>query len=179
MKTLIVFGIFFLAGIAVTHSQAYLGYTTSTVNFRSQPSSKGTLIASLKGGTALFVVSTEKQNGYYQVLNIETNKEGFVHSNYVQLQERLKENEEGIFTPTGKTSKSNPTVSIHNNTSKHLTLKLNDESYSFSPNQRREIVLKPGSYSYRASAPGVIPDFGSEYLQSNYDYEWSFYITSY
>lgn len=169
---------FLLIGVSlISNAQSYLGYVTKTVNFRTQPNTSCSVLNSLPRGTALFVISKEKVNGFYQVLNIETNKEGYVHSNFVQLDKMLPKNEKGIFTPIGKINSTNPLIKIHNNTSKALTLKLNDELYSFSPQQRRELTLSSGSYSYRASAPGVIPDYGTEVMQSNHEYEWSFYIS--
>ena len=176
-KTLLIS--FLLLGISfVSNAQSYLGYVSKTVNFRTQPNTNCTIINSLPRGTALFVISKEKSNGFYQVINIETNKEGYIHSSFVQLDKPLPKNEQGIFTPVGKTNTSSPIIKIHNNTSKTLTLKLNDKLYTFSPNQRRTLTLSSGSYSYRASAPGVIPDYGTEVMQSNYEYEWSFYIST-
>ena len=124
------------------------------------------------------VISKDKINGFYQVLNIETNKEGFVHSSFVQLDKMLPKNEDGIFTPVGKTSSTKPIIKIHNNTSLTLTLKLNDDLYTFSPQERKTLTLTSGSYTYRASAPGVLPDYGTENMQSNYEYEWSFYVST-
>ena len=57
-----------------------------------------------------------------------------------------------------------------------MTLKLNSEIYSFSPNERKTITLSPGFYDYRASAPGVLPNIGSESMKSNMKYSWEFYI---
>ena len=54
-----------------------------------------------------------------------------------------------------KTSRYNPEIEIFNNTSLTLTLKLNSETYTFSPQQKRTITLNPGTYNYRASAPGL------------------------
>ena len=88
-------------------------------------------------------------------LNIETNKEGFVHSSFVHIEKPLPKNEDGIFTPVGKTSSSNPIVQIHNNTTLTLTLTLNSERYTFTPQERKTLNLSSGSYNYRASAPGV------------------------
>ena len=160
------------------NAQSYLGYVNKTVNFRTEANTSCVVISSLQQGTALFVISKEKINGFYQVLNIETNKEGFVHSNFVKLDRMLPKNEEGIFTPVGKTSSEKPVIKIYNNTSKTLTLKLNDLIYSFSPQERKTLTLTSGSYSYRASAPGVLPDYGTELMKSSYEYEWSFYIST-
>ena len=162
----------------VSYAQSYLGYVNKTVNFRTEANTSCKVISSLQQGTALFVISKDKINGFYQVLNIETNEEGFVHSSFVRLDKMLPKNEEGIFTPIGQTSSEKPIIKIHNNTNLMLTLKLNDELYTFSPQERKTLTLYSGSYSYRASAPGVIPDYGTENMQNNYEYEWSFYIST-
>jgi|TARA_B110000908_G_scaffold151446_1_gene186175 hypothetical protein len=65
---------------------------------------------------------------------------------------------------------------ITNNTNLTLTLKLNSELFTFNPNEKQIISLLPGKYSYRASAPGVIPNIGTENMESNMNYSWQFYI---
>jgi uncharacterized protein YgiM (DUF1202 family) len=171
--------VFLLIALSLSvNAQSYLGYVTATVNFRSEPNTSCEILGSLKRGNPLFLVSKDKLNGFYHALDIETNKEGYVHGNYVQIDKALPKNEQGIFTPTGRSSEYKPVVKIYNNTSKTLTLKLNDELYSFSSHQRRSLPLSPGSYAYRASAPGVLPDYGTESIQSNHEYEWEFYIST-
>ena len=59
-----------------------------------------------------------------------------------------------------------------------LTLKLNNERHFFSPFERKTITSVPGKCSYRASAPGVIPNVGIELLESNMVYSWEFYIVT-
>lgn len=160
------------------NAQSYLGFVTKQVNFRTEANTNCSIISSLTRGTALFVISKEKINGFYYVLNIETNKEGFVHSSFVHIDKPLPKNEDGIFTPVGKTSSSNPIVQIHNNTTLTLTLTLNSERYTFTPQERKTLNLSSGSYNYRASAPGILPDYGTENMQSNYEYEWVFYVST-
>ncbi|MFW5871985.1 MAG: SH3 domain-containing protein [bacterium] len=174
-----IFIVFLLVFFSVSvKAQSYLGYVTTTVNFRSEPNTSCRILGSLQRGNALFIISKDKVNGFYHVLDIETNKEGYVHGNYVQIDKELPENEQGIFTPTGKISEYKPVVKIYNNTDKTLTLKLNDEIYTFSPHQRRSLTLSSGSYSFRASAPGVLPNYGTENIENNYEYEWEFYIST-
>jgi hypothetical protein len=59
-----------------------------------------------------------------------------------------------------------------------LTLKMNSETYTFSPKQIKTITLSLGTYNYRASAPRVIPNIGTEYMESNMGYTWQFYIVT-
>lgn len=178
MKKVFLLTIFLFTIATISNAQSYLGYVSKQVNFRTEANTNCTVISTLQRGTALFIISKEKINGFYQVLNIETNKEGFVHSNFVQLDRALPKNEDGIFTPIGKTSFTQPVIKIHNNTSLTLTLKLNNDLYTFSPQERKTLTLSSGSYTYRASAPGVLPDYGTENMQSNYEYEWSFYVST-
>ena len=59
-----------------------------------------------------------------------------------------------------------------------MTLKLNSETYSFSPQQKKKISVRHGSYGYRASAPSIIPSIGTENWQINVGYTWQFYIVT-
>lgn len=179
MKRIITLLLFSALSISV-FSQSYLGWTTKQVNFRESPSTDATILSSLKGGTQIFIVSLETENDFYNVIDIETNTEGYVHKNLVKVGKQVKENEQGMFTPSGETTSYNPDIEIFNNTNKTLTLKLNSESYSFSAKEKRTLTVTPGTISYRASAPGVLPNIGTEYLKSNQGYTWEFYIvTSY
>ncbi len=163
-----------------TIAQSYLGIITKQVNFRQGPGKDYDVISSLKPGTQIFIVSLDTENDFYDVIDIQTNKEGYVHKSFVKVGKQVKENDEGIFSSSGETSSYNPEVEVFNNTSLMLTLKLNDEVYSFASHEKRTITLSPGAISYRASAPGVIPNIGTEHLKSNEGYTWQFYIvTSY
>jgi len=157
-------------------SQSYLGWITKQVNFRSEPSKTGEVISSLKAGTQIFIISSESENDFYNVIDINTNKEGYVHKSFVKFGELVQKSQGGLFTPNGASSSYDPELAIYNNTSKTLTLKLNSTIYSFNPYERKTITLSTGLYDYRASAPGVLPNIGTESVQSNTKYSWEFYI---
>jgi len=159
-------------------SQSYLGWITSKVNFREQPSTDASILSLLKSGTQIFIVSIETDDDFYNIIDIKTNVEGYVNKKFVKIGKLVKENEQGIFTPNGQSTSYNPEIEIFNNTSIVLTLKLNSENYSFSPREKRTITVSPGTISYRASAPGVIPNFGTETIDGNQGYTWQFYIVT-
>lgn len=173
-KSLLLIIFFFIAFVGF--SQSYLGSVTKQVNFRQGPGTDYSIIASLKPKTQIFVISIDTNNDFYNVIDIATDKEGYIHKSFVLLGEEVKKNEKGMFSPSGETSTYNPDIEIFNNTTLPLTLKLNTEIYLFSPKQKRTITLVPGMYNYRASAPGVIPNIGTESMDSNMGYEWQFYI---
>lgn len=160
------------------YSQSYIGTITKQVNFREGSSSDDNIISSLKPKTQIFIISLETENDYYNVIDIATDKEGYVHKSYVKVGKLVSKSSESVFSPTGKSSNYNSEVKIFNNTSKTLTLKLNTELYHFSPYETKNINLTPGEYDFRASAPGVIPYIGTENLNSNQGYSWQFYLSS-
>lgn len=175
MKKSISLSIFLLISV-VSFSQSYLGWITSKVNFRELPSKEASIIGSLIPGTQIFIVSLETDDDFYNIIDIKTNTEGYVNKRFVKIGKLLKENEQGIFTPNGQSTSSDPEIEIFNNTKIILTLKLNSENYSFSPHEKRTLTMPAGTISYRASAPGVIPNFGSETIRGNQGYTWQFYI---
>jgi hypothetical protein len=170
--------IFFILISTSIYSQSYLGTITKQVNFREGSSSETTIISSLKPKTQIFIISLLAENDYYNVIDIATDKEGYVHESYVKVGKEVSKSNESVFTPSGQTSNYNSEVKIFNNTSKTLTLKLNTEIYHFSPKESKNITLTPGEYDFRASAPGVIPYIGTENLNSNQGYSWQFYIVT-
>lgn len=64
-------------------SQSYLGTITKQVNFREGPGSDYEIISSLKPGTEIFISSLETDNDFYNVIDIKSNKEGYVHRSFV------------------------------------------------------------------------------------------------
>ena len=69
----------------IIYSQSYLGTITKQVNFREGPSNNDNIISSLKTNTQIFIVSLETQNDYYNVIDIGTDREGYVHKSCVKV----------------------------------------------------------------------------------------------
>lgn len=159
-------------------SQSYLGQVTKQVNFREGAGTDYLIISSLKVGTQIFIVSLETENDFYNIIDIASNKEGYIHKSFVKVGQEIEKNEQGMFSPSGQTENYNPEIEIYNNTKLTLSLKLNSETYSFPPQQKKKITMSPGACNYRASAPNVIPNIGTEYMQSNQGYTWQFYIVT-
>lgn len=177
MKYILSFSLVVLISLAAT-AQSYLGSVSKQVNFREGPGVEYPVIKVLKQGAQVFIFSTYLSNEFYKVIDIETNKEGFIHKEFIIIGKPLPKNTEGIFNPSGSTDSYNAVVEIFNNTSKKLTLRLNNEVHTFQAKEKKKISLEPGSYDYIASAPAVIPDYGSENLKNNVSYTWEFYIVT-
>ena len=173
-RIILVFFILLLSSVGFC--QSYLGWITKKTNLYEGPGTDYNTLMSLKTGTQIFNISLNEENEFYNVIDLVTNTEGFVQKSKVKIGDVVYKNDQKIFTPSGKIHSYNPEVQIYNNTNLTLTLKLNDVNYTFSPQESQTLTLQPGSYEYRATAPGVVPNFGSEYLEKNEGYSWRFYL---
>lgn len=158
------------------YSQSYLGWVKKKTNLREEPNSSSSLLLSLNPGTQIYIVSLETINEFYNVIDIETNTEGYIAESFIKVGDVVEKSTERLFSPTGKIAAYDPEVEIYNNTDLNLTLKLNDTIYRFSPQERNTLKLSSGFYEFRASAPGVIPVSGNNNLESNMGYSWEFYV---
>lgn len=156
--------------------QSYLAVTTQKANLRDTPEKESEVLDLLKANSQLFVYSSETTSGYYNVIDIETDQEGWVHSSLVKLVKEIPKSEVSPFSPEGKTSGTECSIEVTNNTALSMTLKMNATYYYFDPRETKTLTSSPGAYSYIASAPSVIPYFGDDILQSGYKYSWVFYI---
>ena len=65
-------------------SSSYLGWISKSVNFRSGPSKEFAIIKRLDQGKQIFIVSDVPQNGYLNIIDIESNTEGYVYKTQYQ-----------------------------------------------------------------------------------------------
>ncbi|MFZ4590652.1 MAG: SH3 domain-containing protein [Ignavibacteria bacterium] len=143
---------------------------------RDGPGKEYEVLTTLTKNSPVFLYSMNTDNDYYHIIDIETNTEGYVPSSNVKSIEALEKTSDNVFAPTGRVSSSYSEVIVHNSTSKTMTLKLNSTAYVFSPYETKTISLTQGTYSFVASASGVIPNYGSKYFEKGMGYNWEFYI---
>jgi hypothetical protein len=174
----ILFLFFFIITSFGLYSQSYLGTITKQVNFREGSSSDDNIISSLKPKTQIFIVSLETENDYYNVIDIATDIEGYVHKSYVKVGKLVNKSNGSFISASGNSASYDAEATIFNNTTITMTLKLNDEVYRFSPKETKNITLTPGDYDFRASAPGVVPNVGVKNFENNRTYTWQFYIVT-
>ena len=178
MKRKLLFVLTLLLISSNLYSQSYLGWVKKKTNLREEPSSSSTILLTLNKGSQIYIESLETINGFYSVIDIETNTEGYIAESYIKVGDEVERSKERLFSPSGKIAEYDPEVEIFNNTSLNLTLKLNETIYKFSPQEKYTLKLSSGYYDFRASAPGVIPVSGNDNLQSNMGYSWEFYVTT-
>lgn len=177
MKKLLLLLLFIIISGSI-YSQSYLGTITKQVNFREGSSTDDTIIGSLKPNTQIFIISIESENDFYNIIDIETDSEGYVHKSFVKLGKLVNRSNGSFISASGNSESNDSEAKIFNNTSITMTLKLNEVVYRFSPKETKNITLTPGDYDFRASAPGVIPKVGRKDFENNHIYTWQFYITT-
>ena len=161
----------------VSTNQSYLAYVNQVVNFRKGPGTEFNIVKALQAGTQIFVISTIDKNGYYNVIDLETNIEGYVYKSYVDLDRVIEISEDDLFVESGKSSSSSISeVEVYNNTDKILSVFIGGNSYFFSAQEKRKINIEPGEYDYRVTAPGVLPYLAKAKIVSGINYSWQFYI---
>ena len=161
-----------------SNSESYLGWITKTVNLRKGPGLEYSIIKTLEAGKQIFIISDVSINNYYNIIDIESNTDGFVYKSFIETGDKVEKSKGVMFTSTGNTDKYETQVEIFNNTNKTLTLKLNKKSHRFSPKEKTTISIKPGLVNYIASAPNVIPLNGSKNFEEYSSWTWQFYIQS-
>lgn len=159
-------------------AQSFMGWATATVNFREGPGTDYEIISKIQGGSQIFIISNETENDFFNVIDIKTNNEGYIHKNYVKLGELVPFREGGVFQPSGKSDSYESEVEIFNNTVKTLILNMGNVRHEFKPREKRWLSLIPGEFNFRASAAGVIPMIGKELFLQNQKYTWEFYIVT-
>lgn len=159
-----------------SNSESYLGWITKTVNLRKGPGLEYSIIKTLEAGKQIFIISDVSINNYYNIIDIESNTDGFVYKSFVETGDKVEKSKGEMFTSTGNTDKYETQVEIFNNTDKTLTLKLNKKSHRFRPKEKTTISIKPGLVNYIASAPNVIPLNGSKNFDEYSSWTWQFYI---
>lgn len=161
-------------------SQAWIGAVdyTAFVNLRDSCHRLSPITAKIDSGEQVYVFSQTPINNYWHVIYIRENKEGYIHFKYLRFIQNVKANKSGFFQDAGVTEDNTTEIDINNDTKYTLTLKIGSKYYSFPPYQVKRISTDAGTNNYYASAPGVLPSYGTEYFKEGHSYKWRFYITT-
>lgn len=155
----------------------YIGYSTTAVNMRQGPSTTYPVMRKLPPRTHLFIDSSLRQNGFYKVIAIDYDIEGWVAVKYTNLYKEVPVNSSGTLQKTQTTLSLWPTIDITNDSKMTATIRINSKSYKFAPHEQRQIVSEPGDCLIIVSAKGVYPYVGADILENNGAYTWNFYLT--
>jgi hypothetical protein len=171
------FALILISLSSIASAQSYMGYTIKNSLLKTTPSLGGVTLGKVPVSSNMFLISLYNYNGYYNVIDVNTNKEGYIAKANLKVGKEVLKSEGGLFAANGDAKGTVPDVEIFNNTSRVLTLKLNDSTYTVAPNSKNVIALAIGNCEYRASAPGVMPMIGIESVEGGHSYQWQFYLS--
>lgn len=184
MKRLIFAFIAFVIAV-VCFSKDYVGLTTTTVNFRYEPSTESEIIEKLPKGCPIAFDDESLEDGFYFVNVLETNTFGYVSAKYIQKYQEISIDttlvlEKKDVNPTYKRKNNlhlDPQLKIKNLASVAMTLRINDElNYKFKAHQERTITVPAGKVKLMVYSPRTIPYIGTTKAEENYLYTHEFYL---
>ena len=154
----------------------FIGETTTQLNFRSGPGIDYPIIMGLATGVEVWVYSSNDINGFYKVIEVQSNKIGWVNKYYVRKIRDADVNESGVFQSSGNNTNNNCEVEITNQSSYTLTIEVAGYTFTVYPNSSKTESITPGSKYYIASAPGVLPSSGNQNFENGHNYTWTFWV---
>src|SRR5258708_535637 len=108
--------------------------TKQSANLRADSSLSSRVVKQLARNDVLVLVDREAVNGWYNVLDVSSSLEGWIHESVVSITYTRKSSALPVFReePTG--TDENPVLEISNNTERTLSLRIGGERYSIPPN---------------------------------------------
>lgn len=153
----------------------YMAETTTAVNLRQGPGTGYKILARIPRGGAVLVSSASKGQAFRRVLY--EGDAGYVSAKYLAHFTKLKVDEEGNLTLTGRTAKPTADIEVENRTDRYMTMTLGSLVYKFKPHEKRTLTgIRPGRYKNTASSTNVNPYVSMEKLEAGCVYCWVFYI---
>jgi len=152
----------------------FLARTTTTLNFRSGPSTSNSKIKSIWIGSTIFIYSEKTVDNYYKSIDVTTGKIGWIHKNYVKHFQDVVINEENVFESAGYTGSQYPEVLVTNRSSQTAILVIGTEIISLSPNSTKSVKVRSGRKYFIIITPGIIPLVGYQMFETNTEYKLEF-----
>lgn len=148
------------------------------INMRDQPNESSSLIKKLSYGSLLVVVDREKNNGWINVIDVESGKDGWVKADDIDVKYTQKRQPTSQLDRSPTSSTRPPEIEVFNDSNVTLYLNFGGSKYTILANDSVKFTIEPGRYKFYASSPGVLPDFGEDMIQTGFSYIWRFYIVT-
>lgn len=161
-------------------SELWLGYTTTDVYLRSDPSTNNSPLTKIPKGSALAFNNSTLDNGFYYTCYIDKDLYGYVSQKFIAKvkeikNERIELNEIKDEKKVGQ----DPELHITNDADVGMTLRVNNKvNYPFKAHEKKTITVPPGKVSLIVSSPGTIPYNGTSEAKAGWSYEHKFYLTT-
>jgi len=158
----------------------FLAKSLKRTSLKEDPDSSSRTKLLIPLGAQLYVFSETDIDGYIKVIDIKSNKLGYVRKSIIKKIKDLPLSQNNSFEESGESSSTNPEVVIKNKSELTISLIVGGKYFSLSPHTTSTETIDSGDLTYTASAPSVIPLSGVHYFKAGDKYNWTFSIvTSY
>lgn len=140
------------------------------------PDPNGAVVRNVTANDVLVLVDRTPSNGWFDVIDVRSGKEGWVNQDDVQISLTKHPERAAQFTEENLGSNDPPDVLVENTTGGMMTLKIGEKKYTVQPGSTLTVSLPAGTYSYYATEAGLIPAFGQDDWKLGYRYTWKFYV---
>jgi hypothetical protein len=154
----------------------FLARTVKKATLKAKANSASKTKLNLPLGSQLYAFSETDIDGYIRVIDIRTNKLGYIRKTAAKKVKDLPLSQSNSFEENGQSSSINPEVVIKNTTSMTISLIVGVKYFSLSPHTTITKIIDSGDLPYTASAPLVVPLSGRHYFKLGDKYSWTFTI---
>lgn len=168
-----------LIGISMnSFATRWVARVTTGVNLREGPSTDYGIITKIPKNAFVFYDDEDSEDGFLRVIFIDKDISGYISARFVSNYKEVEVDQSGQLQMVGSSESYNPELNIKNKSNYTMTLRIGDSSYKFAPYSSKTIEVSPGTITFTASSPGVIPYVGKDVVQANYSYDWIFYVST-
>ncbi|MDR1653878.1 MAG: hypothetical protein LBS01_09600 [Prevotellaceae bacterium] len=168
---------FFLLAIfslsALNGQSAYYGKINKYSNLYRMSSNHSPILAWLSAKTTVFVVSDVVVNGFLHVIYPESGIEGYINQTAIDFTDKaLDYASADTFAQPLYEQTDTVVIKVTNNTSRTLTLKIDNRNYTIVSNAQQRITVAAGKRRYIVFGPKFLPVVGIEVLTGRQNYSW-------
>jgi hypothetical protein len=141
-----------------------------------RPNADALRILTISERDILALLNREATDGWLNVIHVRSGKEGWVNRDDVHITLTKHPSPPPVFSEENVGTDADPEVNVLNKTNRELTLKIGETHYTVRAGDSLKVSHSAGTWRFYASAPGVIPDFGTEDWGRGHRYEWTFWV---
>lgn len=147
-------------------------------NLFVNPDTNSAKISALRPGDLTVLVSRDVQNGWLNVIQFSSGRQGWVRSNRLFSPSYTKRPSSGtVLTGVSLGTETPPIIEVTNDTNVNLYLHLDNlAEVSVSPHQTKFLKVRAGIFSFNAAGPNLRPDFGHMAFLDGERYPWHFFV---
>jgi len=145
-------------------------------DLREEPSEQSAVVRTVTRRDLLALIHRAPKDGWYDVIDIHSGDGGWVRQSDVSIVLTEHPLPPAKFSEEYVGTNSAPEVTVANQTSSTLNLRIGDASPQKLQPGEHQIPIPEGTLDFYATVPDAIPAHGRETFRRGYRYKWSFWI---